>query len=240
MKYITITQGMAYIPINDAGAWIAIIAVIGMGILIFWGVYKLIFVRTKWIRERRSKRKNIVRKVMTQEEQVASNNTVKLHKKEDVEVDEEIVTPFSGKLMPISEVPDPIFSEKMVGDGFAIEPSQGVILAPVNGEVIKINKNKDSIIFKSKAEREVILHIGTDTSNLMGEGICFDIKEGYKVHAGQRIGSMDLGCVISKVSSIISPIVFPGLKENERITLKQTGNVEAGMKGVIIIEKNRE
>lgn len=202
--------------------------------IIFGGIYKLMLSKIRWAKEKQSKGKEMVRKVIVPEEEMSANGMTKLHEKE-----EEIVTSFAGRLMPISEVPDPIFSEKMVGDGFAIEPSRGEILAPVNGQVTQIHKNKDSITFKSNAGRDVILHIGINTSNLQGEGICFDIKEGHKVYAGQKVGSIDLNCVVPKVSSIISPIVFPGLKENERIVLKQTGLVEAGMKGVIVIEADR-
>jgi len=241
MKFNNIIFGAAYTGGDNVWGWIPTLAVIGIGILLFWGVYKLLLSRIRWNKDDQSKEENRVREVIIQEEQVAKSGITKLHEKEeDIEADEEIVTSFAGRLMHISEVPDPIFSEKMVGDGFAIEPSAGEILAPVNGQVTQIHKNKDSILFKSNAGREVILHIGLNTSNLQGEGICFDIKEGNKVYAGQRIGSVDLNCVIPKVSSIISPIVFPSLKENERIVLKQTGIVKAGMKGVIVIEKNRE
>lgn len=220
--------------------WIPMLAVIGIGILLFWGAYKFIFSSMGWSKENQSKGKNMVRKVIVPEQKTDASGITKLHEKEeDIEADEEIITSFAGRLMPITEVPDPIFSEKMVGDGFAIEPSQGEILAPVNGQVMQIHKNKDSITFKSNAGREVILHIGINTSNLQGEGICLNIKEGDKIQAGQRIGSMDLNSIVPKVSSIISPIVFPNLKENERIVLKQTGIVEIGMKGVIVIEKDR-
>ncbi|MBU3804910.1 MAG: glucose PTS transporter subunit IIA [Candidatus Cellulosilyticum pullistercoris] len=220
--------------------WIPMLAVIGIGILLFWGAYKFIFSSMGWSKENQSKGKNMVRKVIVPEQKTDASGITKLHEKEeDIEADEKIITSFAGRLMPITEVPDPIFSEKMVGDGFAIEPSQGEILAPVNGQVMQIHKNKDSITFKSNAGREVILHIGINTSNLQGEGICLNIKEGDKIQAGQRIGSMDLNSIVPKVSSIISPIVFPNLKENERIVLKQTGIVEIGMKGVIVIEKDR-
>lgn len=240
MKFNNIIFGAAYTGVGNVWGWIPTLVVIGIGVLLFWGVYKLILSKIGWAKEKQSKGKEMVRKVIVPEEEMSANGMTKLHEKEEeIEVEEEIVTSFAGRLMSISEVPDPIFSEKMVGDGFAIEPSRGEILAPVNGQVTQIHKNKDSITFKSNAGRDVILHIGINTSNLQGEGICFDIKEGHKVYAGQKVGSIDLNCVVPKVSSIISPIVFPGLKENERIVLKQTGLVEAGMKGVIVIEADR-
>lgn len=225
MKFINIMLRVTYTGVDGAWGWIPMLIAIGVGILLFWGIYQFVFTRMRWGKGNKGKEKNMVRKVIVPAE--------------DIHLDEEVVTPFTGRIMSISEVPDPIFSEKIVGDGFAIEPSQEEILAPVNGQVVQMHKNRDSITFKSNGGRDVILHIGTNTSNLEGEGIYFDIKVGDKVYAGQRIGSIDLECVVPKVSSIISPIVFPDLKENERIVLKQTGFVEAGMKGVIVIENDR-
>ena len=237
MRASRVIQGAAYIgPYSEFG-WIPTLAVIVIGIFLFWFLYKLVL---RNLKDGDNKKQEKVIPIVTEPKgaETDEDGITKLAPKEEMlEAEEVIIMPMSGRLMPISEVPDPIFSERMVGDGFAIEPHKEDIYAPVSGRVMQIYSNKDALTFTTPAGREVILHIGINTNNLKGEGIIFNVKEGDEVKAGEHIGRIDLEKVVPLVKSVISPIVFTNLKQ-EKIVIKQVGMVEAGMKGIIVIEKD--
>lgn len=235
MKAMQIIQGAAYIgPYTEFG-FIPTLAVIVVGIFLFWILYNLVLKNLR--RPKEEKEQEVVKTVKEPCESVDADGITKLAPKEEHRLsEEEIVIPMSGRLMPISEVPDPIFSEKMVGDGFAIEPIHSEIFSPVNGQIMQIYSNKDAFMIKSTTGREVILHIGLNTSELKGEGIQFEVREGDAVNAGDLIGRIELDKIVPLTASTISPVVFPNLK-NEKVVLRQVGMVEAGMREIIVIEK---
>ena len=239
MKERLMIQGAAYIgPYSEFG-WIPTLAVIVIGIFLFWFLYKLVLCH---IKDGDNKKEEKVIPIVREPKgpEVDENGITKLAPKEEMVVaDEEIIMPMSGRLMPISEVPDPIFAEKMVGDGFAIEPYKEDIYAPVSGRVMQIYSNKDALTFMTPAGREVILHIGINTMDLKGEGIIFHVKEGEQVKAGDHIGRIDLEKVVPLIKSVISPIVFTNLKQ-EKIVIKQEGIVEAGMRECVVIKEEEE
>lgn len=235
---INIVQGAAYIGPYTEFSWIPTIAVIIIGIFLFIILYKLVLSKLRGPKEVDKKEVPDVPPVIVHQETINPDGTVKLRpKEENVEEEDVILTPMSGRLMRIDEVPDPIFSERMVGDGFAIEPDKGEIYAPVKGIVMQIYSNKDALTIKSCTGKDVILHIGINTSKLKGEGILFEVKEGDQVEAGDQIGRIALETVMPKVTSLISPVVFPSLKEDERVVIRQTGKVKEKMGGIIVIEK---
>lgn len=227
--------GAAYTGPKNGLSWIPTLAVIVIGIFIFIFLYKLILSKMNQSKQE----SETVEKVIVQSHIEPDEDGIMpiVEKEEDIEADEVIVTPMAGRLISIKEVPDPIFSEKMVGDGFAIEPSKSEILSPVNGHVMQIHSNKSAVTIKTKVGREVIMHIGLNSVSSKESAILFTIKEGDEVRAGQRIGEMNIGELIGKVSSTISPVVFPNLKDHERVVVKEMGIVEAGMKDIIVIEK---
>lgn len=215
-KYI---QLMNYSWMQSEWKWIVSAGMIGSGLFFLWIGYKVILFKLSW------------------------GNTKADHEKGEKEkvwiADEEIAIPLSGRIMPVTQVPDLIFSRKMVGDGFAVEPVEGEILCPITGIVTQIYSNGDAITLKSRGNRNIILHIGINTSCLKGVGIQFDINEGDLVEAGEKIGNIDLDYVMPRVTSVVSPVVFPDLKDDERIVIKKRGMVEAGEKGIVIIEKDK-
>lgn len=148
--------------------------------------------------------------------------------------DEEIYIPITGRLMPITEVPDEVFSQKMMGDGFAIEPANGEVYSPVSGEVVNVFPTKHAIGIISEGGHEILIHFGMDTVNLKGEGLRTHIKEGDKVKAGDRILTVDIGAIRDKVPSLITPIVFTDLEEGQVIEMNE-GHVNAKDKNKIKI-----
>ena len=134
MKALNIIQGAAYIgPFSEWG-WVSTLAVIVIGIFIFVFLYKLIFKNMKGPKVEEKKQQSERKVVPIKATTISVDGISKIRtKEEDIELDEVIVPPMSGCLLSIDEVPDPVFSQKMVGDGFAIEPSRGDIYSPVNG-----------------------------------------------------------------------------------------------------------
>jgi sugar PTS system EIIA component len=132
----------------------------------------------------------------------------KLFGKKDIKKEETVVAPLTGKIVSIEEVPDPTFSQKMMGDGIAIEPTEGVVVAPVNGEVVQFFHTKHAIGIKSESGAEILIHVGLETVSMNGEGFEGHVKVGDKVKAGDKLLSFDLELIKEKAASTITPIVI--------------------------------
>ncbi|WP_068615938.1 glucose-specific PTS transporter subunit IIBC [Paenibacillus tuaregi] len=154
----------------------------------------------------------------------------------DALIKEDIVAPANGELMDITKVPDPVFSEKMTGDGFAILPSDGTICSPVYGKVFNVFPSKHAIGIMSDGGKEVLVHIGVNTVKLKGQGFNVLVKEGDLVSAGQPIMEVDLEYVKANAPSIISPIIFSNLPEGSSVTLNKSGTVKSGEENIITIK----
>lgn len=141
-------------------------------------------------------------------------NFFKRFKKDELDVEAVV----SGQLMPLSEVDDDVFSTKMVGDGYAIRPMNGKIVAPVDGEVIKLDPTKHVICIKNKDGLEVLIHLGLDTSSLTGEQFNFDVKQGDNVRAGQTIGKMDVQAILDSGKDNTVIVVYTNKDKIKAIT----------------------
>ena len=137
-------------------------------------------------------------------------------------------SPLSGTLMEITKVPDQVFSQKMMGDGFAIDPIEGKIASPFNGTVLSVFPTKHAIALKREDGLEVLIHLGIDTVHLKGEGFTVFVKEGDKVVQGQEIAFMDIQAIKEKVPSIITPVVFTNLAEGQKVVLRKQGPIQRG------------
>ncbi|MED3962548.1 PTS glucose transporter subunit IIA [Niallia taxi] len=130
------------------------------------------------------------------------------------------ILPLAGKLLPIEEVPDPVFSQKMMGDGAAIDPTNGTLISPVDGQVVNIFPTKHAISLMDNNGREILIHVGLDTVTLKGEGFTSHVEDGQKVKQGQKLMDIDFEAIKGKVPSIITPIIFTNLKENEKVVIE--------------------
>jgi glucose PTS system EIICBA or EIICB component len=146
------------------------------------------------------------------------------------------VIPMSGTLRYLEDVPDLVFSEKLMGDGFAIEPVDGTVVSPVNGKVINIFPTKHAIGVEADTGREVLIHIGLETVNLKGEGFEVFVKEGDQVTAGQKIAEADLARIQPHVPSLLTPVVFTNLGSAERVVFQEGEQVKAQQKNKVNIE----
>ncbi|MFC7440928.1 glucose-specific PTS transporter subunit IIBC [Laceyella putida] len=147
----------------------------------------------------------------------------------------EFAAPLTGKLLPLSEVPDQVFSQKMMGDGFAIEPTEGTVVSPVDGEIVNLFPTKHAIGIRANDGREVLIHVGIDTVNLEGKGFESFIAEGDKVKKGQKLLEVDLAYIKEHASSTITPIIFTNLPEGASVKLNQT-ETKRGEENILTIE----
>ncbi|MDO3409057.1 glucose-specific PTS transporter subunit IIBC [Saccharibacillus sp. CPCC 101409] len=154
----------------------------------------------------------------------------------DVLNEEIIVSPANGELQDISNVPDPVFAQRMTGDGFAVLPSDGNIVSPVNGTVFNVFPSKHAIGIMSEAGKEILVHIGVNTVKLKGQGFNVLVAEGDAVMAGQPILEVDLAYVREHAPSIMTPVIFSNLPEGAKVTLLKTGTVKAGEEKIVSIK----
>ncbi|OOM81925.1 glucose-specific phosphotransferase enzyme IIA component [Clostridium puniceum] len=137
-----------------------------------------------------------------------------------------IYSPIKGKIVDISEVPDSVFSDKMMGEGIAVIPEDNIICSPVNGYVAQIFKTKHAILLKSSDDLEIIIHIGLETVNLNGEGFEVLINEGEDVTIGKELIKVDLEFMKNKGINTITPVVI--INHADRNIIKYLGDKKAG------------
>lgn len=101
-------------------------------------------------------------------------------------------SPVSGKIISIDKVPDSVFSQKILGDGFAVIPSNGNILSPANGTISQVSETLHAYCIDSSDGLEILVHIGIDTVNLKGEGFSPLVKTGDKINRGEPLASVSL------------------------------------------------
>ncbi|MCT1901925.1 PTS glucose transporter subunit IIA [Oceanobacillus sojae] len=144
--------------------------------------------------------------------------------------------PVSGKVVPLEEVPDPVFSEKMMGEGIAIIPTDGNIFAPFDGEIVQLPETKHAIGLMDKDGNEVLIHIGLDTVELKGEGFTPKVKTGDAVSAGQPLMELDLEYLQENAKSIVTPIVITNsANSGKEIQLTEEKEASAGVTVLLTI-----
>ncbi|WP_342504679.1 glucose-specific PTS transporter subunit IIBC [Sporosarcina sp. FSL K6-2383] len=150
---------------------------------------------------------------------------------------DDFVSPMQGEIIPLSEVPDPVFAGKMMGDGFAVVPSDGVIVSPVNGTIVTLFPTKHAVGIQSDSGREILIHVGIDTVKLAGEGFEALVTQGDRVEKGQPLLKVDIDYIQEHATSIITPIIFTNLFEGESVVLNKSGQVTLKEEHIVTIEK---
>ncbi len=139
-----------------------------------------------------------------------------------------IGSPCNGKAVPITEVPDPTFSEKMLGDGFAVIPSEGKIYAPADGEVSMVFDTLHAITMTTDQGVELLIHIGLDTVTLKGEPFTAFVAAGDHVKKGDLLMDADLEKIKAAGLNTITPVLVCNTDDYEKITLVKEGEVACG------------
>ena len=151
----------------------------------------------------------------------------------------QIVSPLNGKVVPLEEVPDPVFSEKILGDGIAVIPTDGKIVSPVDGEVISVADTLHAYGFAGEDGMEILVHFGLETVSLNGEVFKSHVKVGDKVKKGDLIAEADIAGIQAKGLRTITPVLICGGLE-EKILEYGTGEVKAGKTAVLTISPKCE
>jgi PTS system glucose-specific IIA component len=147
-----------------------------------------------------------------------------------------IFAPISGNLISIKDVPDIVFSEKIVGDGVAVNPTGNEIVSPLSGKIGKIFPTLHAFSIESTEGVQIFVHFGIDTVKLKGKGFQSDIKEGQKVKKGQLIIRIDLELLKKTAKSIITPVVISNLDEI-KILKKEKGPIISGKSIIMYVKK---
>ena len=146
----------------------------------------------------------------------------------DLNVSTELVSPLDGELLPLSEVKDEVFSSGAMGEGVAIEPSQGVLPAPADGKVVMTFPTGHAIGMKTKDGAEILMHIGMDTVNLQGKGFETLVDKGDEVKAGDELVKFDIDEIHSAGYIVTTPIVVTNSKDYEKVLVVRQGEVKVG------------
>ena len=131
-----------------------------------------------------------------------------------------LINPIEGEILPLEDVPDEVFSERLLGDGFAVKPYKNKIYSPIEGTIKFLFPSNNALAIETKEGLEILIHIGIDTVNLNGEGFKVYIKEKEKIKKGQLLVSYDKKFLDKHVKSLISPIIITNLKESSEIKIE--------------------
>ena len=147
-----------------------------------------------------------------------------------------LLAPFTGRVVPIEQVPDPVFAQKIVGDGLAIDPGEGVGVAPVSGELAVFVSGGHAFAMRA-AGLEIIVHAGLDTVKMEGKGFEKLAEVGDQVTAGQLIVRFDLAAIRAAGYSTLSPVVISNLPESAQLTkAAPNSQVRAGIDPLLTVE----
>lgn len=145
----------------------------------------------------------------------------------------ELLAPVSGRVLPLSSVPDEVFATKLAGDGVAIDPIEDIIVAPGSGELVLIFKTNHAFCIRLENGIEVLVHIGIDTVNLNGEFFERLAIEGTKVKAGDPIVKVNRVKIAEKGYSLITPILITNMEIVKEIEYFHGKVVKAGNDAII-------
>lgn len=139
-----------------------------------------------------------------------------------------LISPITGDVVPLEQVPDEAFATRAVGEGIAIRPTDKLVLSPANGTLVKVFNTHHAFCLETDGGAEVVVHIGIDTVALNGQCFTCLVEEGSKVTQGQPILELDLAYLNANARSMISPVVVSNMEEFGALTATANTTVVAG------------
>lgn len=149
----------------------------------------------------------------------------------------ELVSPITGDVVELDQVPDEAFASKAVGDGVAVKPTDKIVVSPAAGTIVKIFNTNHAFCLETEKGAEIVVHMGIDTVALEGKGFKRLVEEGAQVSAGQPILEMDLDYLNANARSMISPVVCSNIDDFSGLIIKAQGHVVAGQTPLYEIKK---
>ena len=147
-----------------------------------------------------------------------------------------MVSPMHGRMVSVREIPDEVFSEKIIGDGAAIIPDEDEIVSPIDGEIVQIAGTGHAFCIRSDDGLDVLLHVGVDTVNMKGEGFESFVSVGQKVKMGEKIGTADVKLIEEKGYPLHSAVLITNMQEIENMET-YSGEAQAGKTKLISYKK---
>ena len=143
-----------------------------------------------------------------------------------------LIAPLSGPLVPLERVPDPVFAQKMVGDGISIDPLDQCLRAPCDGKIVQLHSAGHAVTVAAPQGIEVLMHIGLDTVNLKGQGFTAKVKMGDAVKTGDPLIEFDADYVATHAKSLLTQIV---ITNSDRVAAfaPKSGTVAAGKSAIL-------
>ena len=151
------------------------------------------------------------------------------------DIEETYVSPMSGNLISITKVNDEAFAQKMMGDGFAVEPVDGILVSPVDGEIALVFDTKHAIGINTPCGTEMLIHMGIDTVSFNGEGFEVYCQVGQVVKAGDKLAKMDIDFFKSKGIDTVTAVLYTNLSSEREIQVLE-GTVAAGDKDRVFVK----
>lgn len=145
-----------------------------------------------------------------------------------------MASPVKGKVLDLTEVPDALFAEKMIGDGFAIDPHEGTVVSPVRGEIAHIFDTNHALAFITESGLEVLLHIGIDTVKMEGRGFKRLAEIGQKVEIGTPLMEVDWVLVRQEAKSSITEVVVTNMDQVHEMKVIASGLVDPSQDVLIV------
>ena len=136
-----------------------------------------------------------------------------------------VTSPFAGRVVSLDEVDDEVFSERVMGDGVAVRPSSGEVVAPLSGRIEKLFKGGHGLAIEDEDGLQILVHIGLETVKLKGDGFTVHAAEGDTVGTGDLIVTVDLGRMDELGIDLVSPVV---VISGQGVTNRASGEVEMG------------
>ncbi|HFM0651778.1 TPA: N-acetylglucosamine-specific PTS transporter subunit IIBC [Escherichia coli] len=149
----------------------------------------------------------------------------------------ELVSPITGDVVALDQIPDEAFASKAVGDGVAVKPTDKIVVSPAAGTIVKIFNTNHAFCLETEKGAEIVVHMGIDTVALEGKGFKRLVEEGAQVSAGQPILEMDLDYLNANARSMISPVVCSNIDDFSGLIIKAQGHVVAGQTPLYEIKK---
>ncbi|MFZ5827704.1 MAG: glucose PTS transporter subunit IIA [Bacillota bacterium] len=139
-----------------------------------------------------------------------------------------LVSPVTGRVVPLEQVDDPVFAGGMAGRGVAIEPAADDLVSPVRGQVLTVFPGGHAIGLVTPEGLEILLHVGIDTVGLNGQGFEITVRSGDQVEPGTPLGRFDRQVIVASGRSAVTPLLVTNADQTKAITVLTKGNVRAG------------
>ncbi|MCU5745521.1 PTS glucose transporter subunit IIA [Staphylococcus sp. SQ8-PEA] len=159
-------------------------------------------------------------------------------KDKEVNKSTKVYAPITGEFVNIEDIPDPVFAQKMMGEGFGIKPTEGHVVSPIDGRVDNVFPTQHALGLKADNGLEILIHIGLDTVQLDGEGFEIHVENGQSVSVGDPILTFDLEYITKHAKSIISPVIITNSDQATSLSINEPNAVIKGETKIIDVTMN--